>query len=60
MQLDEGLFWPPVFVDYCGWDQPLAIALTFLFPFVLIQVRFGQRQIDCDGCVTPCALIGVE
>ena len=25
------LFWPPVFVDYCGWYQPLAIALTFSF-----------------------------
>ena len=35
------LFWPPVFVDYCGWYQPLAIALTFLFPFVLIQRVVG-------------------
>jgi hypothetical protein len=46
-----------VFVDYRGWYQPLAIDLTFLFPLVLIQVRFGQRKIDRDGRIAPRAFI---
>jgi hypothetical protein len=29
-----------------GWYQPLAIDLTFLFPFVLIQVRYATRRSD--------------